>query len=213
MDQSLVWDEFGNCEIMENLLRNGNSIDELPLIQAIKYGHLEVTKFLINEKHLGNKDFERANELQLALARGHLEIIRYLLDIRFNNGIGLDNHLGSLLVKNAIILGYEDILKLLLENIAILDNSCILVASRNGHLGIVKYLYEQGLSLQIEDEEGTCIIHSALGGHIECIVWMLNNGSSLFEKNQKSITCETILKQKNLYQTLNSVMKTKSSKK
>ena len=80
-------------------------------------------------------------------------------------------------------------------------------------MGIIKYLYEQGLSLQIEDEEGTCIIHAALGGHIECIVWMLNNGSSLFEKNQKGITCETILKQKNLHQTLNSVMRTKSSKK
>ena len=214
LDQSLVWDKFGIFEnFIRNLLRNGNSIDELPLIQAIKYGHLEVTKFLINKYHLDNKDFERANELQLACARGHLEIVRYLLDIRFNNGIGLDNHYGSALVKNAIILGYEDILKLLLENRANPYDHFILIASRNGHLGIVKYLYEQGLSLQMEDEEGTCIIHAALGGHIECIVWMLNNGSSLFEKNQKSITCETILKQKNLYQTLNSVMKTKSSKK
>ena len=56
--------------------------------------------------------------------------------------------------------------------------------------------------MQIEDKEGTCIIHSALGGHVECIVWMLNNGSSLLEKNQKGITCKTILTQKKSFSNI-----------
>ena len=138
LSQSLVWGEFGNNEIMENLLQSGNSIHELALLQAIKYGHLEVTKFLISEYHLDNKDVERKNELQLALERGHLEIVRYLLDIRFNNGIGLDNYSRSLLIEKAIILGYDDILRLLLENVTIEDSSsCILVSSRKG-LGYYK---------------------------------------------------------------------------
>ena len=208
--------EFRNFDIMENLdfHRDIGFIQELALFQAIAYGHLEVTKFLIGEYHLDNKDFKRDFDLKLACTRGHLEIVRYLLEIRLNNGFDLNHYLGVRLGFSAASHGYEDILRLLVDNKAFLGDHFISVASRNGHLGVIKYLYEQGLSLQIEDRNGTtCIIHAAAGGHLECIVWMLNNGSSLFEKNQKGITCETILKNKNLFQKLNSIMRTKSSKK
>ena len=206
--------EFENFDIMENFHRDEGFIHESALFQAIAYGHLEVTKFLICEYHLENKDFKRETDLKLACTRGHLEIVRYFLEIRLNNGFDLNHDLGVWLGFSAASHGYEDILRLLVDNKAFLGDNFILVASRNGHLGVIKYLYEQGLSLQIKDREGaTCIIHAAAGGHLECIVWMLNNGSSLSEKNQKGFTCDTILKQKNLFQRLNSIMRTKSSKK
>ena len=51
--------ECGNLEIVIYLLKNGSSIHESALHQAIRFGHLEVTKFLmLYEYRLNNEDFD-----------------------------------------------------------------------------------------------------------------------------------------------------------
>ena len=71
------------------------------------------------------------------------------------------------------------------------------------------------------DTGGTCIMKSAKYNHLECVLWMLSNGSSLDEnikldENGNIIECEScadILKEKGKFDELKRIFETKSSRK
>ena len=70
------------------------------------------------------------------------------------------------------------------------------------------------------DTGGTCIMKSAKYNHLECVLWMLSNGSSLDEDTKLDVngnikvgkSCEDILKQKGKFDELKRIFETKSSK-
>ena len=95
----------------------------------------------------------------------------------------------------------------------ILINACI-----NGHLELIKYLVnEKQCSLQINNQDIPYIIHATMNKHVECIVWMLNNGSSLADKFQDTrgniVNLQTILQKKGLFEKVKRIMIKKSSRK
>ena len=90
------------------------------------------------------------------------------------------------------------------------------MASKQGHLELIKYLViEKGCSLQEMNTAGTCIMNASKYKHIECVVWMLNNGSSLDENTCLTIVnpCKTILQNNGRLKDVEILFKTKSSRK
>ena len=159
--------------------------------QSCLNGNIENLKFLKNNGLKLNEIRCRYNEektgLMAACDRGQVDIVKYLLE----NGCS----------TSGINMGY------------ILINACI-----NGHLELIKYLVnEKQCSLQTKFFGKSCIIQAAMKSHIECIVWMLNNGSFLDEAFEdwdgNIVNCITILKRNGIYEQVKRIMTQKSSRK
>ncbi len=92
------------------------------LINAIKYGYLDIVKYFTDPLHPDRKivldDYEN-NQLKLAVEYVHLPIIKYLLE----NG----------------------------QNIHVYNDIAIILACRTGKLDIVKYLISQGANIDVNE--------------------------------------------------------------
>ena len=91
-----------------------------------------------------------------------------------------------------------------------------------GELEILKFLVENGCSLQETNRNGTCIMNAAENSHTELVIWMLSNGSSIDENygidsfgntTTLSESCEDILKRNGIYTAVKRAFTTKSSRK
>ena len=103
------------------------------------------------------------------------------------------------------------------------NESSITLASKMGHLDLVKWLViEKRISLQTRDDCGTCVMLAAENNHLNCVIWMLGNGSSLDEdssfNNNFSFSffkesCKEILIRKGSFNKVKTAFTTKSSRK
>ena len=92
--------------------------------------------------------------LLMASYRGHLKIVKYLID----NGANINS-----------------------END---DIPALLMASYRGHLEIVKYLVGKGADVNIKDQNGTTALINASGqGHIEIVKYLVGKGADVHTKN------------------------------
>ena len=92
-------------------------------------------------------------------------------------------------------------------------SNCILEASRKGKIEVIQRLLKQGCSLQDTNKFGTCIMNAAICKQTETVIWMLSNVSSISENTIKTTSCENMLKNMGIYQTLSHIYKSKSSRK
>lgn len=165
-----------------------------PILLACKLGHMQLVKlFFQHGATVDDRDRDpkrQGNPLHYAAWGGHIEIVRWLVDVA---GASLDDVdiVGNTALLYAVYGGHRDIIDELVSRGRSLrernskNHTALLQAACGGHLDIVKWLLEQGFSLTECDHDGnTSLLFAAWGGHLELIQFLLKNGSSLTEQNQ-----------------------------
>ncbi|XP_065195348.1 uncharacterized protein LOC135826676 [Sycon ciliatum] len=117
-----------------------------------------------------------------AAANGHLELVKYLLDLQPET-ISVNGYNGNLPVHGAAFEGHLELVKYLLDLqpdtiSAKNDDGALPVrhAASKGHVEVVKYLLElQPDTLSVKDKNGSLPVHSAAeNGHLEVVKYLLN---------------------------------------
>lgn len=125
-----------------------------------------------NSKHL--------TALHLASAQGHLPIVEALIQNGAN--VNAQASTGSTPLYEAVLNGFEDITRVLLENGADFmktfpnqNRSTVLhIASFFGCTAIVQLLLETGMGIEVKDEELRTPLHYAIGADGEKRLWYGN---------------------------------------
>ena len=69
-------------------------------------------------------------------------------------------------------------------------NSCVLLAAQNGHLETLKWLIENGCSINDRnDDNESCLMLASMEGHLETVKWLIENGSSINERDDNEYSC------------------------
>ncbi|KAL6602306.1 ankyrin [Neocallimastix sp. 'constans'] len=185
----------GHLKIVRYLCDQGAVISEKndqgcnALMIAAEYGHLDVLEYLHNQGlsiHVKNR--EKMTALILAAKNGHLPIVQYLV----KHGAKIDKRDSS--GKNAMIyasqMGYKTIMEYLYQQSKAMKiwklkirEMALLAAIPDGHLDIIKYLYEQGTRLDCKNKQGENPIILASGnGHLDIVEFLYEHGASINEK-------------------------------
>lgn len=122
-----------------------------PLVYASLFGRLDRVRELVDVRRVSLTHNSRASRFAVyaAAERGHLEVVRYLLDRGAPADVGRssDSSMTPLLV--ASFNGHLDVARLLLDRGAAADQVCeswspMCAASQNGHTDIVQLLLDRG---------------------------------------------------------------------
>ena len=69
-------------------------------------------------------------------------------------------------------------------------SSCVALAATNGHLETIKWLIENGCSINETDLYGnSCVLLASSSGHLETVKWLSENGFSIHERNKDQSNC------------------------
>ncbi|VDI45560.1 Hypothetical predicted protein [Mytilus galloprovincialis] len=188
------------------------NIVKLLIDMAVRNGHQETVKFLLNlksqtlnscvDKTIKQEDAWSA--LHKACNNGHIEIVKLLID----NGMNVNDttHNGQTPLFLACQKGHCDIVKLLLGFIGQTLNSCVdktiktkyglsvlHAACSEGHTEVVKLLIDNGMNVNDRTSKGDTSLHLACqNGHNETVKYLLDlNGKSL------NSVVDTTMKNKN----------------
>ncbi|MEI2312437.1 ankyrin repeat domain-containing protein [Bacillus nitratireducens] len=116
---------------------------------AIKIGDINEVKQLIgNDKEILNTMTTFGTWLHVAVKKGHLEMVEYLI----NKGIDIDARGGTF------------------------DASALSLAAGAGHLEIVKYLIEAGAELDVSLAKRNPLFGAIYGGHKEVAEFLVEKG-------------------------------------
>jgi serine/threonine-protein phosphatase 6 regulatory ankyrin repeat subunit B len=200
----------GHGKNVELLIQNGANINttnnrgETPLFKAFFSTHeVEVGKKLVDKGADINVKNSTGENIGHRIARsGNVEIMRFL----FDNGLereAIDSN-GSTYLHHAVYGQKEEMVRFLIsegENINIKTKrgltpifSC--VSGERQDLRIAQLLIENGAKVNIQDNNGNTPLHSTVkytydgegrtfGGNEEIIRILLNNGGSIYVKNNK----------------------------
>ena len=143
---------YGSLTIVA-LLQNNDQILCVPLHFASINGHLDIAKFLIEEK--GCDPMCRTKKghaaLHLACEKGHFDLVKYLIEERGCDPMCIDDDCDPWVPLHfANSNGHRDIIKFLIEEKGC-DPMCrtktghapLHIACQEGHFDIVKYLIEE----------------------------------------------------------------------
>ena len=60
------------------------------------------------------------------------------------------------------------------------DKKALLLASENGHFGMVKYLLENGADINSKDKDSnTALVFSSENGNLEIVKYLVENGADV----------------------------------
>lgn len=126
-------------------------------------------------------------------------------------GVKLEkDNLGSECLRQACLDGNFETVKFLVEIGCPIDDYHVIPACREGHLEIIKYfIIEQDCLNKPCIDKITwddCIIAAIKFKHVNCIVWMLHNGTI-------TVPYESLLKKYEVYNEVKEIMQSKSSRK
>ena len=138
------------------------------LFQAATYGDIaNVRKYLDLGANIEVKDYRGLTSLQIACARGHLDVVRLLLD-RGANIEAAGGNTGQTSLIMASEDGILDVVKELLDrgaNIEAAENrhglNSLMMASWRGKLNVVKELVDRGANIFAKNAGGVTARHAA----------------------------------------------------
>jgi ankyrin repeat protein len=204
--------KLGDLDVLKYLFQNTDfkkniktyNINSLVSI-ASKFNHLEVVKFLIENKIKYAKNIN--HPILDAIKYNRMEIVNYFLSII--NPIKI-SFTGKSLLHFAAEYGNFEFLKQIINcgiNIDIVCyqmNTPLILACKYGHFGIVQFLVENNANINITNKyDYTAIKYAAFQGHINIFQYLINKGAKIannfISKNYFSIKYENSIQNFNEY--------------
>uniref|UniRef100_A0A8B9YTM7 Ankyrin repeat domain-containing protein 17 n=1 Tax=Bos mutus grunniens TaxID=30521 RepID=A0A8B9YTM7_BOSMU len=195
----------GYVDVVKVLLESGASIEDhnenghTPLMEAGSAGHVEVARLLLLENGAGinthSNEFKES-ALTLACYKGHLEMVRFLLEAGADQEHKTDEMHTALM--EACMDGHVEVARLLLDSGAQVNmpadsfESPLTLAACGGHVELAALLIERGASLEEVNDEGyTPLMEAAREGHEEMVALLLGQGANINAQTEE--TQETAL--------------------
>ncbi|KAJ4168127.1 hypothetical protein NW754_011941 [Fusarium falciforme] len=161
-------------------------------------GNEEMVKFLIEEGvnvKIRPPIFAGDSALSLALENGHTATSRILFEA--NADSNLDPETLRIALRNASETGNEEMVKFLIMKEVEINaqnssgNTALFLASRGGHLAIVKRLIESGAQIDPDAKRSNpkpALIEATKNGHVEVVRLLLERGANIETRDEDGRT-------------------------
>nr|XP_023030075.1 ankyrin repeat domain-containing protein 17-like [Leptinotarsa decemlineata] len=194
----------GHTEVVKFLLENGANVEDhnenghTPLMEAASAGHVGLAKILLNHGAGINTHSNEFKESALTLAcyKGHLDMVRFLLEAGADQEHKTDEMHTALM--EASMDGHVEVARLLLDSGAQVNmptdsfESPLTLAACGGHVDLAMLLIERGANIEEVNDEGyTPLMEAAREGHEEMVHLLLGQGANI--NAQTDETQETAL--------------------
>ncbi|XP_048884163.1 ankyrin repeat and KH domain-containing protein 1-like isoform X5 [Brienomyrus brachyistius] len=194
----------GFVDVVKVLLKEGANIEDhnenghTPLMEAASAGHVEVARVLLEYGAGINTHSNEFKESALTLAcyKGHLDMVRFLLDAGADQEHKTDEMHTALM--EACMDGHVEVARLLLDSGAQVNmpadsfESPLTLAACGGHVELAALLIERGANLEEVNDEGyTPLMEAAREGHEEMVALLLAQGANINAQTEE--TQETAL--------------------
>lgn len=148
---------------------NGRFQTKSALIIAVSNGHLDITKYFLENGAIIEKDV-----LATALVLGYADIAQMLLD----NGADYMESLNYALWYT-VIFGRMDMVKYLVKNGADINNKYypLITACRSNYFDIVKYLVDNGADVNYDNNYASALTGAVFKNNIEMVKYLLDKGT------------------------------------
>ncbi|KAG1661828.1 Ankyrin repeat domain-containing protein 17 [Nymphon striatum] len=191
-------------DIVRLLLSEGASIEDhnenghTPLMEAASAGHVPIAKILLEHGAGINTHSSEFKESALTLAcyKGHVEMVRFLLQAGADQEHKTDEMHTALM--EASMDGHVEVAKLLLNSGAQVNmpadsfESPLTLAACGGHVELAMLLIERGANIEEVNDEGyTPLMEAAREGHEEMVALLVSQGADYNAQTEE--TQETAL--------------------
>ena len=194
----------GHEEVVKFLLKSGANVEDhnenghTPLMEAASAGHVGVASILVEHGASINTHSNEFKESALTLAcyKGHLEMVRFLLEAGADQEHKTDEMHTALM--EASMDGHVEVARLLLDSGAQVNmpadsfESPLTLAACGGHVELAMLLLERGANIEEVNDEGyTPLMEAAREGHEEMVALLLSQGGDINAQTEE--TQETAL--------------------
>ncbi|KAL3278379.1 hypothetical protein HHI36_013707 [Cryptolaemus montrouzieri] len=194
----------GHTEVVQFLLQHGANVEDhnenghTPLMEAASAGHVGLAKILLMHGAGINTHSNEFKESALTLAcyKGHLDMVRFLLEAGADQEHKTDEMHTALM--EASMDGHVEVARLLLDSGAQVNmptdsfESPLTLAACGGHVDLAMLLIERGANIEEVNDEGyTPLMEAAREGHEEMVHLLLGQGANI--NAQTDETQETAL--------------------
>ncbi|XP_023310968.1 ankyrin repeat domain-containing protein 17 isoform X5 [Anoplophora glabripennis] len=181
----------GHTEVVKFLLENGANVEDhnenghTPLMEAASAGHVGLAKILLMHGAGINTHSNEFKESALTLAcyKGHLDMVRFLLEAGADQEHKTDEMHTALM--EASMDGHVEVARLLLDSGAQVNmptdsfESPLTLAACGGHVDLAMLLIERGANIEEVNDEGyTPLMEAAREGHEEMVHLLLGQAHS-----------------------------------
>ena len=194
----------GHEDVVKLLLKHGANVEDhnenghTPLMEAASAGHVGVASILVEHGASINTHSNEFKESALTLAcyKGHLEMVRFLLEAGADQEHKTDEMHTALM--EASMDGHVEVARLLLDSGAQVNmpadsfESPLTLAACGGHVELAMLLLERGANIEEVNDEGyTPLMEAAREGHEEMVALLLSQGADINAQTEE--TQETAL--------------------
>ncbi|KAK6627845.1 hypothetical protein RUM44_010324 [Polyplax serrata] len=194
----------GHEAVVRVLLENEANVEDhnenghTPLMEAASAGHVGVAKILLDHGAGINTHSNEFKESALTLAcyKGHLDMVRFLLEAGADQEHKTDEMHTALM--EASMDGHVEVARLLLDSGAQVNmptdsfESPLTLAACGGHTELAMLLIERGANIEEVNDEGyTPLMEAAREGHEEMVALLLSQGANINAQTEE--TQETAL--------------------
>ncbi|XP_071107805.1 ankyrin repeat domain-containing protein 17-like isoform X5 [Haliotis cracherodii] len=194
----------GYKEVVQELIKANARVEvhnengHTPLMEAASAGHVEVARILLDNGAGINTHSNEFKESALTLAcyKGHLEMVKFLLEAGADQEHKTDEMHTALM--EASMDGHVEVARLLLDSGAQVNmpadsfESPLTLAACGGHVELAALLIERGANIEEVNDEGyTPLMEAAREGHDEMVALLLSHDADINAQTEE--TQETAL--------------------